>query len=164
MTKFIYNPSDLYTLLFKGGSVEIKPKKYIPVEDKQAEAGGVFADAIRSGQVKAFDSEADIPNDLTVAEKLVVITKTPVTEGLTEDQMKAETATKKTSEREPATVDSIGVDTSLVTSTPSTTTIGEAPQEEPVKAEVETPEAEVEAKPKAKRGPKAKTEPEDPVT
>lgn len=148
MTKFIYNPSPIYTTLFKGGSVEIKAKSYITVQDWEVEA--VYDSARISKQIEVYDKESDIPTlTPTSSESIVVVSKPPVVVGLTEEELKKELENKSTKpERGTGSVTQIGQPvTEIITS-------GDA-LDEPA-SETEVPESD--GKPKAKRGPKAKSE------
>jgi len=88
MSKFLFNASNVYTLLFRGGSVEIKPLKYVKVED--SDFPGIFQSAVESNQVLVFEKESDVPEQASAAP--VEMAKLPVFNGLTADQLKEELA------------------------------------------------------------------------
>lgn len=106
MSKFIYNPSTLYTLLFKGGSVEIKPGKAIEASDFDMDAG-IYTNAEATKQVEVYATLEEVPAGFQPAE-VVVVSKAPVTEGLTAEQLKVELEEKAKTESKPLTT-SIGV-------------------------------------------------------
>lgn len=85
--KYIYNTTDIYTLLFKRGTIEIKAGTYYVAPDYEYE-DGTFAESEKSGQVKIFDKLEDIP-----VKKAAAITQEETPDpmlGLTEDQFKKE--------------------------------------------------------------------------
>ena len=98
MTKFLYNDSKVYTLLFKGGSLEIKPRKYISVTPQDI-GTGIFTQAIMSKQLLEYDREEDIPAYAEDNSGIVVINTTPVVEGLTAEELKAELDAKNKSKQ-----------------------------------------------------------------
>lgn len=150
MTKFIYNPSPIYTRLFKGGSVEIKAKSYISVQDWEVDT--VYSPEIISKQVEVYAKVSDIPTlTLPDSETIVVVSKPPVVVGLTEDELKAELELKDKSpkpERGTGSVTQIGQPITEVTSSTVVVTTGEDGPE--------VSNTETEAAIKPKRGPKAK--------
>ena len=93
---FILNKTEIYTLLFNGGNIEIKPKTFINASPEQI-ASGMFKGALDAGQIEIFEDEASIPGIPTPA-PLAVVSTPPVTEGLTEEQFK-----KLQAEKQPQT-------------------------------------------------------------
>jgi hypothetical protein len=93
MSKFIYNDSPLYTLLFRGGFLEIKPKSYIRATDADFNAG-VFSNAQATGQVQFFDSLEEVPQ-APPQPVFEVTSETTMVKGLTAEELKAELQAKE---------------------------------------------------------------------
>ena len=145
MAKFLYNTSDIYTLLFRSGSIEIRPLKYVKVEDQ--DYPGFFQSAVDSKQVDVFENETDVPNQLVP--NRMELGFNPPSAGLTEDQLKAEMAQREL-DKKPVETQPIGKsEEEFKPETPV----------EPVVEPVETTETEevTEAAEVVKRGRKAKS-------
>lgn len=137
---YVYNNSPLYTLLYKGGSLEIKPKKYYIAEDHEKE---LFKRAKEIGQVKFYTKIEDIPQDQSTAESTTIIDKSPVQAGLTEEELKAELAAKEKNKKP---------DTGLGG---TVTNLGEPVTEVLVtQGSLPEPEVKADAEPKVKKEPK----------
>jgi hypothetical protein len=107
---FIFNNSPLYTLLFKGGSLEIKPKSFYAAKDFELD---LFGTAKMTGQVSFYSSIDEVPQESPAATTGTVIDKSPVQAGLTEEELKAELAEKEknkpsTEPSVPGTVTNLG--------------------------------------------------------
>lgn len=85
--KYVYNKTNIYTLLFKRGTIEIKPYSYYEAPEYEVE-DGVFVDAQKSGQVDIFDKLEDVPIKPTPA-PITVEAPDPFL-GLTEEQLKTQ--------------------------------------------------------------------------
>lgn len=160
MTKFVYNTTEIYTLLFKNGNLELRPKKYIPVEDSELVEGSPYLNFEASGQVKIYNKESDIPKE--VKETVAAPEQLDPSKGLTEAQFKAEQAKKKTEVYvPPGTVTELGQG-DAPKSVATTTTIGRPaePVETTPETETETSTELGEATPKRGRKPAAPKTPE----
>lgn len=86
--KYVYNNSPIYTLLFKNGNLEIKPKKYYEAKDEEL---SIFEQCRLSGQVTFYKDLKSIPKpeDGIVSQ---VVTEVPRTStiGLTAEELQAE--------------------------------------------------------------------------
>lgn len=140
MTKFIYNTTGIYTLLFKQGNLEIRPGKYISVEDDALGEGSEFLKSESSGQVKIYAREEDIPKpevkSAPAPVKEPVIAKDP-SKGLTAEELAVELALRDQNRQPPGKVTVLG-QAEGPRSTPVTTSIGtksEPEQTEPKPAE-----------------------------
>lgn len=154
MTKYVYNTTDIYTLLFKSGTIEIPRGKYIPVEDNELGEDSPYKKAELKGQVKIFDREEDVP---VLGKTVEVKAEVPEpSKGLTEAELKAFLAAKSTEYKPPGIVTelgkgeppkSIGATTSIGKADPAPET---APETEP------TPEQAVVSEPEQVEAPKTR--------
>lgn len=81
--KYIYNTSEIYTLLFKAGNLEIKPLSYYVAQEFELP---IFDQAKASGQVQIYSNLSNIPSEKK--KEVEVVSTAPIHEGMTEEQLK----------------------------------------------------------------------------